>query len=176
MSWATKTLYPVEKWLPLYAPNDPWEVVPLVTDPNYPNSKPPSGVPTFWWKFHKSLWPYKTPWAKKEFGVLPPMQTWMADDHTHHFPPLGVIKVNMYDTKSPQGQQISFQKLRMHMRHLSPDEMKLKMASMPFGFRYYARKMVWDRYTGSDEYIEVKSREIKWNYPGIHPFTQTSVI
>ena len=183
MPWATKILYPMEKWLPIHVapesdpkaatPSEPaWQVI--SSPPTNEAAEPPPGVPVYWWKHPKSSWPYATPWAKKQFGVLPPMQTWMMENHTDHFPPLGIIKVNMYDTKTPIGQQIAFQKIRMHMRHLSPDEMSLKMAQMPFGIRYYARGMAWDQYTGTSEYIEVKSREIKWNYPGEHPFTKTS--
>jgi hypothetical protein len=173
MPWATKTLYPAEKWLPLYAPNDPWEVVPLASDPNFPWAKPPPGVPVYWWKHPKKDWPYQTPGEPKIFGCFPAMQTWMADDHTHHFPPLGIIKTHMAGQKVTEAtERIAFQNIKMHMRHLSPDEMKLKMTVAPFGMRYRARGMAWDKYTGSSEYIEVKSRDNKWNYPANEPFTK----
>jgi hypothetical protein len=159
MAWTTKTLYPAEKWLPIHVAPEPWQVI--SSPPSMELPKPPPGVPVYWWLHPKKDWPYSVPWAKKEFGVLPPMQTWMRENHTHHFPPLGVIKVRMYgqsEQQIPEGQQIAFQKIRIHMRHLSPDEVKLKMMSTPFGVRYYARGKAWDKYSGGSEYKEINEK------------------
>jgi hypothetical protein len=165
MPWETKILYPVEKWLPVNVspasdpkaatPSDPaWQVI---TTPNEP-AKPPVGLPVYWWLHPKADWPYATPWAKKQFGTFPPMQTWMWEHHTDHFPPGGIIKTHMAGQKVVEAtERISFQNIKMHMRHLSPDEVKLKIAVTPFGKRYYAQGKSWDKYNGSSEYVPVKS-------------------
>jgi hypothetical protein len=165
MSWK-KTLR-IIKHLPLYVPpaSDPkmatatepaWEVISSPPKDELPT--PPPGLAVYWWKHPKKNWPYATPWGQKIFGVLTPMENVMAENHSHHFPPLGVIKLQMYDTKTPVGQQIAFQKIRAHMPHLSPDEMKLKMMQTPFGMRYYSRARAWDKYSGSSEYVEVTEK------------------
>ena len=69
----------------------------------------------------------------------------------------------MYGQQIPEGQQIAFQKIRIHMRELSPDQMGLKIANTPFGPRYYFQGAAWNKYGKliPEEELEQEKVEMK---------------
>jgi hypothetical protein len=77
--WNSPTTWHFYKWLPVYYPNDPWEVV--------GSSGPPEGAIVPWWKQPKDQWPYPAPWEMKAFGAFPPMWFKMREDIGAPLPP-----------------------------------------------------------------------------------------
>src|SRR3984957_6781271 len=161
--WPIKYLMPAEKWLPLYWPNEEWEVISF--PPAFDNNgnrvaaKPPDGAIIPWWKMPKDQWPIEAPWAGKVFGAWPASQITMSEDLPpsiwpggHRAPPFGFIKLKMPGTpdvsgyQGPKGNQIPFVNMKIHMRWISPDEMKVKTAITPLGLRYYFQSEGWSQY------------------------------
>ena len=159
--WPMKYLTPSTKWLPLYAPLDSWEVTILDEHGNRVAPKPPEGLPVYWWKLPRETWPYRNemPWEAKAFGAWPASQVLMSEDLPpsiwpggHRAPPFGFIKLKMPGTpdvsgyQGPKGNQIPFVNMKIHMRWISPDEMKVKTAITPLGPRYYFQSEGWSQY------------------------------
>jgi hypothetical protein len=159
--WPMKYLTPVPKWLPLYAPIDDWEVTTLDSLGNRGGPLPPPGLPVYWWKLPREYWPYKDemPWEAKVLGAWPASQVLMSEDLPpsiwpggHRAPPFGFIKLKMpgdvsvSGDQAPKGNQIPFTHMKMHMRWISPDEMKVKTAITPMGPRYYFQSGGWNQY------------------------------
>jgi hypothetical protein len=159
--WPIKYLMPANKWLPLYAPLDSWEVTALDSLGNRVAPQPPPGVPVYWWKLPREHWPYKNemPWEAKVPGTWPASQVTMSDDlppsiwpGKPNVPPFGFIKLRMpgdvavSGDQTPKGNQIAFMNMKIHMRHLSPGEMKVKTAITPMGPRYYFQSEGWNQY------------------------------
>jgi hypothetical protein len=147
------------KWLPIQYPPEPWQV----RDATYPIQAPmpPPGLPVYWWKLPRETWPYKDemPWEQKSFGAWPASQITMAEDLKPSIwpgpqttPPWGFIKIRMpgppdiSGDQNPKGNQIAFMNMKIHMRYLSPDEMKVKTAITPMGPKYYFQSEGWNKY------------------------------
>jgi hypothetical protein len=156
-----KYLMPANKWLPIYAPLDDWEKTTLDSLGNRVAPQPPPGEAVYWWKLPRETWPYKDemPWEGKVPGTWPASQVTMAEDlkpsiwrGAYTVPPFGFIKLKMPGTldvsgdQTPLGNQIAFMNMRIHMRHISPDEMKVKTAITPMGPRYYFQSEGWSQY------------------------------
>ena len=120
------------KWLPIYLPPEPWEII--ANPPTNPRQapQPPAGQAVYWWKLPKSTWPYRDemPFEPKVLGALPASQISMPED-LQNWPPLGVIKLKVPGQIISSGQQISFMNMQIHTRRISPDEMKVKTAITP---------------------------------------------
>jgi hypothetical protein len=158
--WPFKMLTPVVDWLPIKAPNDPWQVVlsppAFDADGNRVAPKPPPGVPVYWWRQAKETWPYRDemPWENKQFGAWPATQITMSDDlppsiwpGPHRVHPFGFIKLKMDgepDAPYTKGNQILAMDMHVHMRWISPDEIKVKTAITPMGPRYYIQSPNWE--------------------------------
>jgi hypothetical protein len=89
----------------------------------------------------------------KSFGAWPASQVAMSDDlppsiwpGPKRVPPFGYIKIKMAGQPDTKGYQIPFVNMKMHMRYLSPDEMKVKTAITPLGLRYYLQSDNWTQY------------------------------
>jgi hypothetical protein len=108
---------------------------------------PPPGLPVYWWKLPREYWPYKDemPWEPKIPGAWPPSQITTVDD-VSSVPSFGYIKLKVPGEPDTSGNQIAFVNMKMHMRHLSPDEMKVKTAITPLGPRYYLESAGWSQY------------------------------
>jgi hypothetical protein len=159
--WPVKYLLPSFKWLPDYVSPDPWQVIgppSTITDPRSA-PLPPPGLPVYWWLLPKETWPYRSemPWEAKVSGAWPASQVTMAEEPSiwpgkYTTPPWGFIKIRMPGTpdisgdQSPKGNQIAFMNMKIHMRYLSPDEMKVKTAITPLGPRYYFQNKNWTQY------------------------------
>jgi len=159
--WPIKYLMPVAKWLPLYWPNEEWEVIsfPPAFDElgNRLAPKPPDGAIGPWWKMlPKSEWPIKAPWAPKWFGAWPASQITMSEDLRpsiwpggHRAPPFGFIKLKMPGEPNQKGNQIPFTNWRIHMR---PDfgpihHMKIVTQVNALGeTRFYMIDNNWNKY------------------------------
>ena len=126
-------LMPAVKWVPLYWPNQAWEInsFPPGFDENGNRlgPKPPDGAIIPWWKMPKDQWPIEAPWEGKVFGAWPASKVTMSEDLTpgiwprgHHTPPFGFIKLRMPGTpdisgqQNPKGNQIAFMNMKIHMR------------------------------------------------------------
>jgi hypothetical protein len=125
MSWDAPTTLYFYKWLPLYYPNDPWEVV--------GSSGPAEGAVVPWWKQPKDQWPYLAPWEPKIFGAFSPFWFKMRENigapvtgtdpkpwpspniwPTVTFPnPAGLTHVN---TRPDQNGTKSVSTIKVHMR------------------------------------------------------------
>jgi hypothetical protein len=122
---------------------------------------PPPGQPVYWWLLPKETWPYSEdmPWEEKILGAWPASQITMPEDlhniwpgKQRSHPPFGFIKLKMPGTpdisgdQGPKGYQIPFVNMKMHMRWISPDEMKVKTAITPLGPRYYFQAKGWEQH------------------------------
>jgi hypothetical protein len=164
--WPIKYLMPAEKWLPLYWPNEEWEVISF--PPAFDNNgnrvaaKPPDGAIIPWWKMPKDQWPIEAPWAGKVFGAWPASQITMSEDLPpsiwpggHRAPPFGFIKIkmpgdqNISGDQNPKGNQIPFNHMRIHMR---PDfgpihHMKIMTQTNALGeTKFYMIDKNWNKY------------------------------
>jgi hypothetical protein len=155
--WPGKVLTPVPKWLPLYAPLDDWERTTLDSSGNRIAPLPPEGIPVYWWKLPREYWPYKNemPWEDKIFGAWPASQVLMPEDLPpsiwpggNRAPKFGFIKLKMDGELDGvySGHQIAFMDMHIHMRWISPDEMKVKTAITPMGPRYYFQAPGWEQH------------------------------
>jgi hypothetical protein len=172
--WPTKYLTPANKWLPTYYPPEAWQII--SSPPAFDGSgnrvapMPPPGEAAYWWLLPRETWPYRDemPWEAKVFGAWPASQVLMSEDLPpsiwpggHRTPPFGFIKVKMPGTpdisgdQAPKGFQIPFVNMKMHMRWLSPDEMKVKTAITPLGPRYYFQAKGWEQHV--TDYKEFQS-------------------
>jgi hypothetical protein len=164
--WPIKYLMPAEKWLPLFWPNEEWEVIsfPPAFDEqgNRLAPKPPEGAIGPWWKMlPKDQWPVEAPWEGKVFGAWPASQITMSEDLPpsiwpggHRAPPFGFIKIKMpgdaaiSGDQTPKGNQIPFNHMRIHMRpDLGPiHHMKILTRVDAFGeTKFYMIDKNWDQ-------------------------------
>jgi hypothetical protein len=143
---------PANKYIPIYLGPDWWQVTTLDSFGNRIAPLPPEGLAVDWWRVPREFSPYKNemPYEDKSFGAWPASKVTMPEDLRYIWPgqrrpvpPWGYIKVKMPGTpdvsgvQEPKGYQIPFNHMRMHMRWMSPDEMKVKVAITPRGPRYY---------------------------------------
>ena len=138
------------KWLPIYHSPEAWQV----RGPTYPMEapKPPPGKSVYWWLQPKSTWPYRDemPWEKKSFGAWPSSKITMSDDLLSIWPgpaphpPWGYIKLKMPGERDLSVNEIPLTRWRIHMRYLSPDEMKVMTTVTPFGPRYFLQSQNWE--------------------------------
>jgi hypothetical protein len=124
MAWDAPTTLHFYKWLPIYYPNDPWEVV--------GSSGPPPDAIVPWWKQPKDQWPYLAPWELKVMGAFSPFWFRMREDigapvtgndpqpwppqniwPAVKYPPFGLTKVN---TRPDQSGTKSVSTIKVHMR------------------------------------------------------------
>ena len=86
-------------------PNDPREVV---------GGERPTNDGTWpWWKLPKDQWPYRAPWGIKVFGTFQHARVQMPENFSHHYPPLGVWKVNTPTKNKTGAHQLSSIKVNM---------------------------------------------------------------
>jgi len=149
------------KWLPIHLGPQSWQVTTLDEHGNRIAAQPPPGEAVYWWLQPKETWPYRSemPWEGKLFGAWPASKITMPEDLRYVWPgqrrpvpPWGYIKVKMPGTpdasgdQTPKGNQILFMNMKIHMRWISPDEMKVKTAITPMGPRYYAQSSGWSQH------------------------------
>jgi len=155
--WPMKYLTPSTKWLPLYLGPQPWQVTTLDEFGNRIAATPPRGEAVYWWLQDKSTWPYKNemPWEDKVFGAWPASQVLMPEDLPpsiwpggNRAPKFGFIKLKMDGELDEvySGHQIALMHMHIHMRWVSPDEMKVKTALTPLGPRYYFQAPGWEQH------------------------------
>jgi hypothetical protein len=156
-------LTPGDKWLPIHYWPESWQKIssPPAFDEfgNRVAPKPPEGKAVYWWLQPKETWPYRDemPWEQKVLGAWPSSKVTMSDDLRYIWPgkqrphpPWGYIKLVMSGTpdfsgdQTPKGNQILFNHFKIHMRWISPDEVRVMTALTPLGPRYYLRGQNWD--------------------------------
>jgi hypothetical protein len=155
-------LTPTNKWLPTYYPPEPWQVISsppkFDEDGNRLAPMPPLGQPVYWWLLPRETWPYRDeiPWENKQFGAWPASKVTMPEDLRYIWPgkrrphpPWGYLKLKMDGETDPpytKGSQIFAMDMHIHMRWISPDEIKVKTAITPMGPRYYFKSDGWNQY------------------------------
>jgi hypothetical protein len=163
--WPMKYLTPVTNWLPIKIGPDFWETI--SSPPSFDEfghrqrPKPPEGLPVYWWKLPRATWPYREemPWEDKILGCWPASQVLMPEDlrpsiwpGKYTTPPFGFIKLKMpgppevSGEQAPKGNQILFNRMKIHMRWISPDEMKVKTLITPLGPKYYFESQAWGQH------------------------------
>jgi hypothetical protein len=151
--WPIKYLMPAIKWMPLYWPNQSWEVIPA---PGEPLSQIPDGATVPWWKLPKENWPIEAPWESKWFGAWPASQVTMSEDLEpsiwpggHRVPPFGFIKLKVLGAPDIAGNEIPSNQMRIHMRpeiFYVAHHMKIVSRNTPMGQKFYVENESWDQY------------------------------
>jgi hypothetical protein len=80
MTWTSPTTWHWYKWIPLYYPNDPWDVVTYDVSGKRINPIIPENAIVPWWRQPKDQWPYAAPWEPKILGAFAPMWFKMRED------------------------------------------------------------------------------------------------
>jgi hypothetical protein len=146
--WPIKYLLPVEKWFPLYWPNETWEITALDELGNRVAPRPPDGTIGPWWKMlPKDQWPLEAPWEPKVFGAWPASKISMPED-LENWPPFGFIKVETPSDYSGiwPAKQASYMNMKIHMRpDLGPiHHMRIMTRNTPMGQKFYMIDKNWD--------------------------------